>query len=214
MKNSHYYQRFEHFLTLDLDKVGSFRQLKTWLKDKKKILDVGCGVGYLTCYLGATGIDSNSYAIGRAKKLYPDTKFLKASADCLPFANNSFEAIVCYNVLEHLTHTQREKFFNEAHRVLKKNGLFLAGYIDETHPVSRLYPLFFPTGGRGDPTHKVSWSPEDFKKEVAKYFKIVKEKKTSPFGRFLPFSQIFKNELLLYCQAPTFSPKSNKAQFR
>lgn len=201
MKNSHYYRRFEHFWDLDLDKVGSFRQLKRWLTGRKKILDVGCGVGYLTHYLGATGIDNNVYAIKRAKKLYPKVRFIKAGAESLPFPNGSFEAIVCYNVLEHLSDKQRGKFYREAKRVLKKKGLFLAGYVDETHPFTQFYSLIFPDKGKADPTHKVSWTPEEFKKDVAKYFKIVKKKKTSPFGRFLPFSQIFKNEVLLCCQA-------------
>lgn len=201
MKNSHYYRRYDHFLDLDLNKVGSFRQLKNWLKGRKKILDVGCGVGYLTNYLGATGIDNNSYAIKRAKKLYSKTRFSKANASSLPFPNNSFEAIVCYNVLEHLSDKQREKFYQEAKRVLKKDGLFLAGYVDENHPVTQLYSLVFPDKGKADPTHKVSWTPEKFKKEVNKNFKILEVKKTSPYGRFLPFSQLLKSEILLRCRA-------------
>ena len=43
-------------------------------------------------------------------------------AENLPFAANKFDAVLCCDVLEHVTDWQ--KVISEAHRVLKLNGLF------------------------------------------------------------------------------------------
>jgi len=200
MTSKKYYSRFKHFHCLDLNQVSSFHQLKIWLKHKPKILDIGCGTGYLTHYLKATGIDNNAYAINQAKKLSPQTKFIKASAAQLPFKTNSFDALVCYNVLEHLSKSQKKKFFYQAKRVLKPKGLFLAGYVNETHPISQIYSFFFSKKGKADPTHQVSWTPQQFKQQISQHFHLLKLKKTSPFGKFLPFSQLFKTETLILAQ--------------
>jgi len=51
-----YYKRYEHFKRINnLGEVESFRVIKSWARGK--ILDIGCGIGYITNYLGAVGID-------------------------------------------------------------------------------------------------------------------------------------------------------------
>ncbi len=198
MKSKDYYSRYDHFLRLDLSKVESFQTIKNWLKGKKKVVDVGCGVGHLASFWGAVGIDNDLEAIKIGKKRFPKTKFiLNDVIRKLPFKKNSIDAIVCYNVLEHLPDDGRERFFDEAKRILKKDGIFIAGYIDEDYWFNHLLAFLIPDYGIKDPTHLVSWKVSDFKKEVSKYFKIVKEKRTSPYGKLTFITCFLKGEVII-----------------
>ena len=51
-------------------------------------------------------------------------RFLKGSAYSLPFPNNSFDLVICSEVLEHL-HEYNDAI-KEIHRVLKPGGKFYA----------------------------------------------------------------------------------------
>lgn len=203
MKPKNYYSRYDHFLKIDFNKVSSFKTIKDWLKGSKEILDVGCGVGHLTNYWGATGIDNDPRALDLARKRFPKTKFILCNIEKkLPFENQTIDAIVCYNVLEHLTNPAREGFSLEAKRVLKKEGRFIAGYIDEEFWFNCLLARLFKDYGINDPTHLVSWKIADFKKEIGKYFKIIDEKKTSPYGKFTFITKYLKGERVVLAKMP------------
>lgn len=203
MKPKDYYSRYDHFLNLDLSKVESFQTIKEWLKGRKRIVDIGCGVGYLTSFWKAVGIDNDPQAIKIAKKRFPKTKFILGDATKkLPFKTNSIDAVVCYNILEHLPDEGREKFFKEAKRVLKKDGLFIASYIDEDYWLNRLLALLLPSYGIKDPTHLVSWKVPNFRRAVFKHFLTVKEKRTSQYGKLIFLTRFFKGELLIKAKIP------------
>lgn len=198
MKPKDYYSRYDHFLNLPLRNVESFQTIKTWLRGKKKLVDIGCGVGHLTSFWRAIGIDNDSQAIKIARKHFPKSKFILGDVTKkLPLKNNSIDALICYNILEHLPDKRREKFFKEAKRVLKKDGIFIAGYIDENYWFNRLLAFLIPNYGIKDPTHLVSWKVSDFRKEVSKYFKIIKEKKTSPYGKLTFVTYHLKGEVII-----------------
>lgn len=201
MKPHDYYSRYDHFLQLNLTKVGSFRTIAFWLKEYQKIIDVGCGVGHLTNYWKATGIDKDNKGIELARKNFPNTKFIHSDiSKTLPFASSSIEVIVCYNVLEHLDNQAREKFFTEAKRILRKNGIIIAGYIDEDFWLNRLLASLFKDYGLNDSTHLVSWKIPDFKEEISRHFQIIKSKKTSPYGKFTFLTKFLKGEMLLFAK--------------
>ncbi len=198
MKPKDYYSRYNHFLNINLSKVESFQTIKNWLQGKKKIIDAGCGVGHLTSFWKVVGVDNDSQAIKIAKKHFPRTKFILGNiTKKLPFKTSSIDAVICYNVLEHLPDQGRNKFFKEAKRVLKKNGVLIAGYIDEDYWFNRLLASIFPNYGIKDPTHLVSWKVSDFKKEVSKNFKIIKEKRTSPYGKLTFITCFLKGEVII-----------------
>ena len=85
-----------------------------------KILDIGCGAGYLDSIFNKK---SNSF-IGidfvdeREIKSFP---FLQANVLNLPFKDNSFDIIICNHVIEHITDQPRLLF--EINRLLKKDGI-------------------------------------------------------------------------------------------
>ncbi len=75
----------------------------------KSILDAGCGEGFtmnkiLKSGVGRKieGIEYSKDAIEYGKKLFPDLKFVQGTVYELPYKNNSFDLVVCTEVLEHL----------------------------------------------------------------------------------------------------------------
>jgi SAM-dependent methyltransferase len=68
-----------------------------------------------------TGTDPSHVALERARAAHPDIAFEPPARDgSLPFADGSFDGVVCLNVLEHVADTQR--LMSEARRVLVPGG--------------------------------------------------------------------------------------------
>jgi 2-polyprenyl-3-methyl-5-hydroxy-6-metoxy-1,4-benzoquinol methylase len=83
--------------------------LKPYLKDLagKNILDVGCGVGWLSEVAANqktksyTGIDPSAVNIEVAKKLYPSADFLQSTVENYS-ADKGFDLIICIMATEHM----------------------------------------------------------------------------------------------------------------
>ena len=95
-----------------------------------KILDVGCGAGFLTNYLAKKnfnliGMDVSKSSLEVARK-FDETKrvnYLPGDAYQLPFLDHSFDVVTCMDFLEHVD--QPAKVVQEISRVLKPNGIFI-----------------------------------------------------------------------------------------
>ena len=71
-----------------------------------------------------TGTDPSHAALERARAAHPEIAFEPPAPDgSLPFADGSFDAVVCLNVLEHVADTQR--LMSEARRV-SRPGAWIA----------------------------------------------------------------------------------------
>jgi len=115
-------------LTVNFERLG--------LAPGQRVLDLGCGEGRhvisLACESGieAVGIDLGIGDLQTAKSRMEecaafkadDSRFLIAQADglVLPFADGSFDCVVCSEVLEHIP--DWEAMLLEAKRVLKPGG--------------------------------------------------------------------------------------------
>jgi 2-polyprenyl-6-hydroxyphenyl methylase / 3-demethylubiquinone-9 3-methyltransferase len=94
-----------------------------------KVLDVGCGGGYLTNYLAkkghlVSGVDLSEQSLQIAKKedTTASVDYRRASAYELPYLKDSFDVVCAMDLLEHVE--KPATVIAEAARVLKKGGLF------------------------------------------------------------------------------------------
>ncbi len=106
----------------------------------KKFLDVGCGLGFFASRAGELGakvygIDIGEKLVKKSKQRYPDGKFSVASAVELPYRDNTFDLVLCTEVIEHVNN--QNKVISEIFRVLKKDG-----YLVLTTPNKVFKPLY------------------------------------------------------------------------
>jgi SAM-dependent methyltransferase len=125
------------------------------------ILDVGCGSGLLVeCGMrygiNIIGVEGSKMAITQARKRYPPSKILLHDLrDKLPFQDNSFTAIICHQVIEHLKPTTCTNLFKECFRVLDSQGIFMV-----------YSPSRFNPDGQRDPCHINLFSPSRLRREL------------------------------------------------
>jgi ubiquinone/menaquinone biosynthesis C-methylase UbiE len=127
---------------------------KVELKERKKILEVGCGTGAITTDIASlttghiTAIDINKGRFEKARSAassLPCVTFAMADVMGLPFKDDTFDLVVSSVVLLYVKDKQRA--VNEMARVTQKNGAVLAtmepdhsGWLN--YPENRLAPLF------------------------------------------------------------------------
>ena len=104
----------------------------------ESVLDIGCGTGTLAIAakrrigpMGKViGIDASTEMIARARrkaaKAAAEVEFRRAAAEALPFAQESFDAVLCTTVLHCLPPEARRQALGEMRRVLKPGGRLLA----------------------------------------------------------------------------------------
>lgn len=98
----------------------------------KIVLDIGCGFGWFE--LNAlqresahiTGTEISKEDLETVKSYIENAKidFNVGNAINLPFKDQSFDTVVCWEVLEHIPKDTENIMFSEVNRVLKKHGMF------------------------------------------------------------------------------------------
>jgi len=131
----------------------------------KIVLDVASGMGYGAYLLAeaarqVTGIDCDQATIEYAHRYYKRSNltYLIGDAMALPFPKASYETVVSFETLEHLSDIPL--FFSEVRRVLKPNGI----YVVSTPKVRKT------TSRPKNPHHTVEYSAEDFRVLLERYF--------------------------------------------
>ena len=101
------------------------------VSDGDRVLDVGCGNGKLIFEISrrakikAYGVDISPKMIEVCKQRYGNIDFDISSGEDLPFDEGNFDMLTICCVLHHLNNPI--KFFSEAHRVLKEDGILIVG---------------------------------------------------------------------------------------
>jgi len=116
----------EYYITLEKKGMEHYKKYIDFLmpENGNKVLDVGCGTGQVVHYLSklgfeAYGVDISPIAIQKARQNRPGI-FKTMEDDKIPFPDNFFDSVGCYDVLEHTLHPS--ELIDEMIRVLKPNG--------------------------------------------------------------------------------------------
>jgi ubiquinone/menaquinone biosynthesis C-methylase UbiE len=117
-----------------------------------RVLDIGCGGGYLARLLAAavtpggrvTGLDSSGPAISYARRRAPgNCSFAVGVAQDLHLANRSFDVMTSTLAAHHIPEAARPDAFGEMYRVLRPGGALL---VADFRPSGRRHTLH-PRGG-------------------------------------------------------------------
>lgn len=119
---------------------------------KTKVLVVGAGTGVEMVQLAKDGcqvygIEPDNQAVEILKlraelKQIENEKIVKGVAEKIPFKDNCFDFIYCWQVLEHVQ--DPEKSIKEMIRVTKLNGYIFIGFPDYRQIVEPHYKIYLP----------------------------------------------------------------------
>jgi 2-polyprenyl-6-hydroxyphenyl methylase/3-demethylubiquinone-9 3-methyltransferase len=124
--------RFDYFAAI-------LKQRNSWGGSDRRLLDVGCGGGYLcedfvTLGFEVTGVDASRNTLEAARAHAAQNglqiNYKDARAEALPFDDASFDCVSCCDVLEHVNNVGLT--ISEIARVLKPGGLFFYDTINRT----------------------------------------------------------------------------------
>jgi SAM-dependent methyltransferase len=132
----------------------------------KTLLDVGCGKGEPTKFINrkgkyfAVGLDTFEPYLREDVKAKIHNAYVQGDVRLLPFADRSFDSVICLEVLEHLERADGELLLKELERVAAKQvilstpvGIHKQGVYD----------------GNPHQEHKYIWDPAEMK---AKRYKV------------------------------------------
>jgi SAM-dependent methyltransferase len=155
-----------HGTLLEAEHLARYWWASRFVSDKR-VLDAGCGTAYGTEILaraGASevvGVDIDPGIVEAARERGGvDVSFEVADARDLPFANDAFDVVVCFEVIEHVE--DPESILDELRRVLRPDG-----FAAVSSPNRDVYPP-------GNPHHKHEFLPDELARALESRFKHVR----------------------------------------
>lgn len=138
------------------------------------VLDAGSGAGYGSRLLATgaravTGVDLSPETVEAARATHDDlVTFATADVLHLPFADGSFDAVTCFEVIEHVP--EPAELVRELARVLRPGGLLFV-----STPHARMERHHARRTGRGaNPFHIASLTPRRLARLLAREFSSVR----------------------------------------
>ena len=136
------------------DYVSYFDRIADWFRpyiaNEGTIVDAGCAYGFMLQRFAKThtlvGYDASDHAIAEAKVRVPEGRFETTffGKDTLTCDDNSVDAVICNDVVEHLNQQDIDAMMDDMYRVLKPGGRFCI-----TTPNGNLIrKIFYPIADR------------------------------------------------------------------
>ena len=145
--------------------------LRKKLAGRKKILEIGCGIGAFEqrlSDLNITGLDSSEAMLEEARKRSNKT-FIRGSAYHLPFPDSSFDAVFFVTTLEFLD--DYKKAIEETARILEKGGKLIVMVLN---PESEYFKSHYQKPG--DYFRKIKHMDfEEILERISKFFEMEAE---------------------------------------
>jgi Methyltransferase domain len=136
----------------------------------RRVLDLGCGLGYgaevlapLARDVVALDRDRDAIRHARASRTHALGPFVLADATSLPFRDASFDVVIAYELIEHLT--DQEALVAEIRRVLPPAGLLLISSPDKDVYSGKL--------GQRNPFHPKELTTEELLRVLRPHFERV-----------------------------------------
>lgn len=138
-----YYEKeaYKDVLFGSLREISLTENIMQILPSFTTLVDVGCGDGYLLYSLAQKhkhaklyGLDLTQKRIMTTKKHVPSAYLLCSDIQLLPFSDNSFDIVICSEVLEHLP--DYKKTLNELFRITK-NRLIIT--VPNEQPLTKVF---------------------------------------------------------------------------
>jgi len=135
------------------------------------LLDVGCGLGYLTQALGGrrrcVGLDYDAGSLKHGADV--GNQRVRGDASRLPFQDGVFDVVICSELLEHLPEGLDDLALAEMARALKPGGLLLITVpaLEGLRAQSPLRNLGHDDPSGGEYHHRIGYSAKRLKEMVA-----------------------------------------------
>jgi len=104
----------------------------------RRVLDIACGEGYGSAFLAqwanaVVGIDMDRATVESARDKYgaaQNLEFKIGRCEAIDEERESFDLVVSFETIEHLTENDQEKLLDGVRRTLKQDGLFIVSSPD------------------------------------------------------------------------------------
>ena len=171
---------------------GFYEQLVALYKLTESVdtyIEVGCGEGYVTRSLldfkkptTAKAIDIDPKEVKDAKELLPDCTVNVGSIYSVEARDNSFDLVVCCEVLEHLE--RPEDALAELHRI-SNDYVLLSVPREPLWRILNMVRFKYWSDLGNTPDHKNHWSRKSFIKFVEQRFEVVNHLSPVPWTMVL-----------------------------
>jgi SAM-dependent methyltransferase len=110
--------------------------------EKPRILDVGCGHGYihpnLRCFgYEIVGVEVATDVLPLAREANPEVTYMGYDGTTLPFDDSSFDVVITICVMHHVPPEQWPSFSREMRRVLRPGGIAVVFEHNPLNPLTR-----------------------------------------------------------------------------